>query len=703
MIYIDTETCGFTGPIVLLQYAINDGSVILYEVWNEPVEKTLSLLKRICDDVVCGFNLTFDWFHVNKLYNLLSCIKDRQSPPQVDEVSQLHDPRTFCLKPKSALDLFLHARKGPWQSLLDRKDIRIKRIPLVVASQLVKLLKNKLRLPDIFFHYKTDGYQWIIDYSLDPSFPDLVLRFAPSTGLKPLCSEIFKQKFLDFPIPASEYPAENGWNPYSTEWKYVIDWHIKFWHNNKTGRSYAEQDIILLQRLYHYFGEPNTGDIDSELACCIGATRWKGFVIDREAISDRIKKYNELPNLPINFASHIETKRYLQEASSPTEKICIKDTTAKTLSQLSRFTSLLGQRSKQIIEARRIEKEINVLSKLLKTSRFCPDFKIIGTRSGRMAGTGGLNAQGIQHDKEFRQLFIMADNGNILSGGDFVSFEVTLADAVYKDKNLRIDLQSGKSFHALLGQVLYDLPYENIIANDGTKTELYDPSKKSAFALLYGAMPQKLAETASISKEQAEFSYKEFIKKYPEIGKARQLIFDAFCSIRQPSGMGGYVEWYEPSDYIESLLGFRRYFTLENNIVKTLYDMAGTLGDEFNDDKKVIRRDREQTVKGATQSALYATAFQIQAHNMRAAANHVIQSTGAEITKNLQHAIWQIQPIGVNVWFVQPMNIHDEVMVVHDKRIDLEGIVNGIIEKYKELVPLIRIDWRTNMKNWSDK
>jgi len=703
MIYLDTETCGLTGPAVLIQYAYDDGPVTLHEIWNEPVERTLELCKRICNDTVCGFNLTYDWFHINKLYNLLSCVKDRTRKPEIEEVAELRSPTTFCLKPKSALDLFLHASKGTWQSLLDRKDIRVKRVPIQVAQLLAKKLRDKIDIPNLFFHYRANSYQWIIDYSLDPSFPDLVLRFAPSSGLKPLCSELFKQKFLDFPLPADKYPAENGWNPYSTDWKYVIDYHIKFWHNNKTGRSYAEQDIILLQKLYHYFAEPAVGDIDSELACCIGAVRWKGYSIDTDGIRQRIEQYNSSPRLPINHASHIETRKYLQEVATPTERICITNTTAKTLSRLSRFNSEVGVRARQIIEARRIEKKINVLNKLLRVGRFCPDFKIIGTRSGRMAGTGGLNAQGIQHDKEFRQLFTLANDFNILSGGDFISFEVVLADAAYQDERLHADLESGKSFHALLGQALYDLPYDHFITDTGEKTALYNPSKTSAFALLYGAMPQKLAETAGISKEQAEFSYKDFIKKYPRVGIARQIVFDAFCSIRQPSGIGGMVEWHEPADYIESLLGFRRYFTLENRIVRALYDLTQELGDEFSIERKIIRRDKEQTVRGATQSALYAAAFQIQAHNMRAAANHVIQSTGAEITKNLQHVIWQIQPVGVNVWFVQPMNVHDEVMVVHDKRIDLKLIVDAIIEKYKKLVPLIKIDWKTNMKDWSDK
>jgi len=46
-IFIDTETCGFHGPIVLLQYAEEDGPIHLYEPWHNPVERTLELMDWI--------------------------------------------------------------------------------------------------------------------------------------------------------------------------------------------------------------------------------------------------------------------------------------------------------------------------------------------------------------------------------------------------------------------------------------------------------------------------------------------------------------------------------------------------------------------------------------------------------------------------------------------------------------------------------
>jgi hypothetical protein len=209
-----------------------------------------------------------------------------------------------------------------------------------------------------------------------------------------------------------------------------------------------------------------------------------------------------------------------------------------------------------------------------------------------------------------------------------------------------------------------------------------------------------------ISAEAAEDGYQRWINKYKVWGEERKKIFNMFCSMRQPKGIGTRVEWHEPADYIESMLGFRRYFTLENRIVKALFDLAEDPPKYIKDMKdRIVRRDREQTVGGAVRSALFAAAFAVQAANMRAAGNHVIQSSGAELTKRLEARIWEVQPCGISDWLTVPMNIHDEVMTVNDPKVSdkIEEIVHKFVEDYRDLVPLIGIDWKRNMASWADK
>jgi len=205
-------------------------------------------------------------------------------------------------------------------------------------------------------------------------------------------------------------------------------------------------------------------------------------------------------------------------------------------------------------------------------------------------------------------------------------------------------------------------------------------------------------------------------------------------------------------DYAETMLGFRRYFTLENRICKEIFKLASSLPKHWRNcgtivrrekrieakgavvyahvatvsleegvevhrevvlpeeyakelEIKVVRRDRVQTAGGAVSSALYGAAFSMQAANMRAAANHEIQSPGAEITKHVQRTIWDLQPIGVNQWHVAPMNIHDEIMCVTRPDVvpSVTQVVRDSVEHFRPKVPLIGMDWNEEMANWAEK
>ena len=147
--YLDTETCGLHSMMVLLQYAVEDGPITLYEVWRRPIRETLALIEWICQHTVVGFNLAFDWFHVCKTYTILRlCDPDWIPEEHIDEIALLEPQGQDgpCVKPAAALDLMLHSRKGPMQSLMAREDVRIKRVPTALAYALARELENRVEL-----------------------------------------------------------------------------------------------------------------------------------------------------------------------------------------------------------------------------------------------------------------------------------------------------------------------------------------------------------------------------------------------------------------------------------------------------------------------------------------------------------------------------------------------------------------------------
>lgn len=838
-VYLDTETCGFYGPTVLLQWAQGDGPVNLHEVWRTPAGETLQLIEAIAynPDGVIGFNLVFDVFHLCQSYTTLLLFADRygyDAYPEdyVDEYAVLEDPARDgpCLKPVTACDLMLVARKGPYQSTMNRGDIRIRRVPTSLAHRLATELERRIPLKDIYFARRADKHaaKWKVfdvndeDGDVIPEFKDVVLSFAPSSALKALACDALGIEpdsillFTDVEVDKAFTPVEYGYAPFATAvgqpghwngaWPAVIQRHISHWAHFDLARKYAAKDVEYLPQLYEFFGRPEMGDNDSTLACAVAAVRWRGFRVDTDGLRELRKKARILaaktPTAPG------PARRYIEQVLDATEMVILKGSTKKVVlekmasdpawqampcpacnatgqvafgdfSEVPVATDLdreiseaadyaaaeleddpapvatlvaplrgtcevcdghktvrhpASVRAQEVLDARMAEKEIELYDKLIQAGRFHASFRIIGTLSSRMAGADKLNPQGVKKTKEVRRQFPLAFEGYTLCGGDFKSFEVVLADAVYADPDLRADLQekvtcpdckgtgekrgkpckdcegsgqAGRSIHAIFGTFVYPgMSYDDVLATKGTKVDLYTRSKSAVFAMLYGGEGYTLMTRLGVPIEVADAAYQRFTTRYRKVGEERRKVFEMFCSMRQSGGIGTKVEWHEPADYIESIFGFRRYFTLENTICKALFDLAEKPPPSWRDVKvKVVRRDRQQTAAGAVQSALFGAAFQLQAGNMRAAANHVIQSAGATVTKHLQRRVWDMQPPGVHEFVVLPMNVHDELMIPTKPEYipRLNEVVHETVESFRPRVPLIGIDWGNGLGSWAEK
>jgi hypothetical protein len=747
-------------------------------VWKETIQDTINLIEEILEEANCGFNLSFDHFHFCQTYTTLQLLGakvgwEEYPEDHIDAYAMCEPEARFgvCLKPVAALDLMLHARKGPYQGTMNRGDIRIRKVPEALAEELAEELGRCIPLKDLYFSKKKNKKErWkVYDIKDDlgqvvEGFKDLVLKFAPSSALKVLAGDALDidvdriLHFTNVEVPKEYRPVEQGYAPFALAigkpgawngaWPEVIWRHIRHWEYNTLAREYAEDDVRYLKGLHKFFGYPEPGDDDSELACMVGAVRWRGFAIDTDRINAMlIKERDFLESIPFNYNSVPVVRRYLEQVLDDTNKMIIGGSTKKIiLEDLAKWTleevcpicdgqgelrsKVSGElepcqdceeglipgeephpvaaRADLILKCRRSKKRIELFEKLLLAGRFHADLNVIGALSSRMSGTGGLNAQGINKEEEIRSCFALADCGLILVGGDFDGFEVVLMDAAYNDPKLRLELLKGKKIHALFGTHLFPgKSYEEILATKQLPEgqNLYSRSKNGVFAIAYGGEAYTLMNRVGISEKAAEQGYQAWVKKYKVWGEERQKIFNMFCSMTQPGGLKTKVIWKEPAPYVESLFGFRRYFTLENQIVRALFTLAEDPPQDWKDLKiKVVRRDRVQDVCGAVKSALYGAAFQVQAANMRAAGNHVIQSAGATLTKGLQRVIWDIQPPGANNWRVQPLNIHDEIMCpTHPQYVEhVADTQRNFIEENKSKVPLLSMGW-DRLKSWGEK
>lgn len=868
MIFFDTETCGLHGMPVLIQYAEDDGPIQLYCPWVEPIEDTLRLIERMCDTDVCAFNITFDWFHLCKLYTVLSQYHDWSVEP-IDIINDLADLEMqardgLCCKPKRALDLMLFARKGPYQSTMARSDIRIRRVPNQLAWKLAEELEKRIPLPDIYFARRKDKHakKWQVydiknrEGDIVPDFKDIVLRFKASSALKALATDALKLPpdhvlmFSDIGVPKQHYPIELGYAPFAKAnggsrkdwkgaWPEKIKFHISHWRFHETARKYAADDVDYLRRLWEHFGRPDPGDADSTLACMIAACRWRGYAVNVAGLEELRKKTLARRSKMVKGQERLiptspkQARVYIEELMDETEKLgcsvdgfnistskiilekavkkwkrdcpeCLGGTKASLTDSkcekckgTGEITHPAAYRADEVLKARQAAYEADLYAKFILAGRFHASFSVIGALSSRMGGGGtsrgiesggkakgdGLNPQGIKKTKDVRENFPLAFPGYDLSGGDFAAFEVTLAEAEYGDENLRTQLLTcercsgrlhwtpdptpmskflgtegqilyvawriqaeakkakkevgyvaktdleiaaetfendfycetcgstdGKKIHALFGIHVYTQhTYESLKATSGTPDDLYTRAKSAVFAMMYGGTEHTLVERLAVPLEDAIKALARFHKEFPGVKRSQQRITDMFSALHQPGGIGSKISYKRPADYIESMFGFRRYFTLENQIAKTLYDLASNPPKEWKSITiQVVRdtkRSRFQSAHGAVQSALYGSAFGIQAGIIRAANNHRIQSSGATATKDVQVAIWDLQPYGVHKFVVQPMNVHDEIQCpCLPEYVDrVAAIVKSTVESFRSKVPLIRMAWDKKLNSWADK
>jgi hypothetical protein len=754
-IFIDTETCGLHGLAVLIQYAEDDGEIVLHEPWRCRVRDTLDLIRWFMQQTVVGFNWAFDHFHLSKLYTLFHLIEQDHGNIRPDwikeeEIIRYENQARFvdlCLRPRGVIDLMLHSFKGPYQSLMERNDIRIKRVPAQIANLVRAHLEKKVQIDDIYFAggKDPDAPRWtVLDHLVDgkahPQWRDIKLGFKPSGSLKSLAKKLLGAenvfKFADIAPDRMPKDRRHGYAPFASAhvgsdrdfWPGYLPEHIDFWRDNQEGRKYATRDVEWTRglRRHDLFAGARNDDRDSLLAAHVASVRWRGFDIDIQALTRIRDKYiQQSEACPLAGKACYE---YLEEGVGQIRMQVLREsgTSKEVLEKLIiEWPEETAERLGVLLSARKAGKRVEMVDKLLIAGRWHPSYKVMGTLSNRMSGRDGLNPQAFPRQPEFRNCFIFTTSDDEdYQYGDFDSFEIAIAATAYDDSQLNEDLRGGKKFHGLFGAALFDKDYEEILADK----KLYNDSKIAGFSNLYGGGWLTMVKNQNIPEDIARAGELRFLSKYSNVAEAREDATNKFCSMRQPEGRGTRVEWHEPAEYIESLLGYRRYYTLENQIVKIMYDISSSAprqwtafqpcpvcdskeGGCFNCkgtgvvETKVVRRDRDQTLRGAAQSALLLAAFTLQGSNMRSAANHVIQSTGGEITKELQVRMVKLQPIGVHPFLSRTCNIHDEVNGVFHKSVQAEPekIVQGILDEYRGMIEFIGMTWVKGMKFWKDQ
>ena len=189
---------------------------------------------------------------------------------------------------------------------------------------------------------------------------------------------------------------------------------------------------------------------------------------------------------------------------------------------------------------------------------------------------------------------------------------------------------------------------------------------------------------------------------------ARKALAAKFSAISQPGGRGTEVFYNKPEMYIDSMFGFRRDFSIEFELLKILFDFAQVIPEEWKKVPGTSARygNQEKAYWRHVSAGLFgAAANSIQGSVIRAALNHVIQSTGNHMTVGLQCDVWDIQPVGIEPFMLTLMSIHDELCVVSEKEhVDkVRQVVYTCINEQRKAIPLLSMEWMTHATSWASK
>ena len=744
MVFVDTESHGLVGATILIQYSYGEqGAIHVHNVFRESKSATLTLLEELVNNHIIGFNLSHDIFHLTRTYNVLLQIEgeDVNSVTYLQAEAKIRDENipALCYKPIGVTDLMIVGRRSKLQATMGRKPIRIRKFPKMFAEEMVEILKEQLHFPPIYFARTGGEPVWKIKYlhgegsdkkkgdevtdvtedtTIDQHFINIVLNFAPSTSLKNICKYILNfTDTEDTPIPKGTTDAEQYFPLGGVDPKDLDIW-INHWEREY---DYAYRDIVYTKAVWEWLGRPTDESTDSALTVLVANNYWAGFGLDQELIETKLKEARvDVEDLAsrINVSAPKQVKEYIQDALTPFEAALVTSTSKEVLNAFANGVEYKGtevqKRAEEVLAGRTRKIEFNLLDKLNESRRLYATYKVSGTLSNRMAGGSGvsgksINPQGIGKGSGLRACFTFKtpEWSEELSGGDFDSMEVGIMSAVYNDPLLAEELQSGKSFHALLGAELFSRTYDEI-KND----ELYyGTSKSCTFSMAYGAAAPKLAEIMSrtgqiFAPSEVQESIDNFDKKYAGIYESKQrLNRDHSAIVQRDNGYG--FDWVEPVEYTESLLGFRRYFTAEYQTMKVLFDLVGRLPKHWGKMAEGVtlwRTGKEVEPTSGAKSALLGGAFNIQNSILRICSNHPIQSIGGELNKELQLRMWDLQEKGIHPFKLRIQNIHDELQVAHQPELRevLPKIKDDFIKEKQAIIPLLGMTWKTNRDNWEE-
>ncbi len=242
------------------------------------------------------------------------------------------------------------------------------------------------------------------------------------------------------------------------------------------------------------------------------------------------------------------------------------------------------------------------------------------TATGRLSSSNP-NLQNIpvrtEEGNKIRNAFVPKDRENyLIMSADYSQIELRLLAHISGDKHLIEAFRSGVDVHTLTASKVFDVPVEDV-----TKEMRYK-SKAVNFGIIYGQSKYGLAKALDISWEEAEDFINKYFKTYPGVKKY----------------MNEIVKLAEKQGYVESIYGRKRHL----------------------------------------ESELFSSNMQLREFGKRAAINHPMQGTAADLIKIAMIELNKKLKEN-NLESKMILQVHDE-LVLEVKKSEFEKVKSLVLE-----------------------
>ena len=159
-----------------------------------------------------------------------------------------------------------------------------------------------------------------------------------------------------------------------------------------------------------------------------------------------------------------------------------------------------------------------VLLHLDRDGRLRTGFNLTTTTSGRLSSSGTLNMQQLPRDRKEVKRCIKARDGYVIVSQDLQTAEMYVAAVLSKDKALQEVFSSGGDFHSTVAHRVFKLTCVVGEVKD-LFPKIRQGAKAVSFGILFGAGPEKIAEQAGISLDEAKEVIREYFKTFHMLDK----------------------------------------------------------------------------------------------------------------------------------------------------------------------------------------